>query len=75
MREREYHWDAWAFPFHESCWQILRLVRPGGEINAQGPFDICLSCPVQANTINYGHDYGRRAMFSKWDYCGDGFRR
>lgn len=69
-----YQLDAWGFPFHESCWKILALVRPGDEVNVQALFDICRSFPVQNNMINYGHDYGGMVLNEASDHSAESAR-
>lgn len=50
--------DAWGFPFHNSCWDLLALVRPDDYVDIQALFDILRSFPVQDGFINFGHTYG-----------------
>lgn len=64
--------QAWGFPFHESCMELLTLVRPGQAVNVQALFDICRSFPVQAGILNYGHDYGGCARYTIYgDQAGE----
>ena len=57
--------DTWGFAFHSACWEILCLARDGQEPNIQALFDVCRSFPMQEGIINYGHDYGARAFFTR----------
>ena len=55
---------AWGFPFHESCWRLLVLVRPGESVNVRALLDVFGSLPVQSGVLNFGHDYGGNACYS-----------
>lgn len=54
---------AWGFPFHDSCWEVLALTRPDGEVDARGLFKILWSFPIRKGIINFGHDYGGDACY------------
>lgn len=55
--------DSWGFPFHDACWEILNLARPGIQIDVQALFDIIWCYPHQDYMINFGHDYGGDAWY------------
>lgn len=57
---RTYESRAWGFPFHCSCWELLRASSPTGGIHIQTLFDLCRSFPVspEQGDLDFGHDYG-----------------
>lgn len=58
--------DAWGFPFHHSCWELIALIRPDDPMDIQTLFDVLRSFPVQDGFINFGHDYGGDAHYKSF---------
>ena len=61
--------DTWGFPFHDPCWQMIALVRPGDDdehADIQALFDVLGSFPVQDMLVNSGHDYGSDAHYQRF---------
>ena len=54
----------WGFPFPNSCWKVLEMVRPDEKIDIHCLFNICRSIPVQ-DGLNFGHDYGGIAQWEE----------
>ncbi|KAI1111547.1 hypothetical protein F5Y14DRAFT_424940 [Nemania sp. NC0429] len=51
--------SAWGFPFHCSCWEVLKASSPTNDVHIQSLFDLCRSFPTALGTIlDFGHDYG-----------------
>lgn len=51
--------SAWGFPFHCSCWEILKASSPTSDIQVQSLFNLCRSFPIPlSSTLDFGHDYG-----------------
>ncbi|KAF4449591.1 hypothetical protein F53441_7158 [Fusarium austroafricanum] len=53
--------DAWGYPFHSACWQILTTFRPIEQEDLQSILNLCRSVPKQRGMLNWGHGYGGRA--------------
>ncbi|KAI8629601.1 hypothetical protein F5Y19DRAFT_484524 [Xylariaceae sp. FL1651] len=50
--------SAWGFPFHCSCWELLKASSPTGDVHMQSLFDLCRSFPIKLGALDFGHDYG-----------------
>ena len=50
--------DAWGFPFHEACWDILTKTYSSRPLDIQATFEVCQSFPVLLDGIHFGHSYG-----------------
>ena len=55
--------DAWGFPFHESCWELIALIRPNDPVDVQALFNVLPFFPVQDGFVNFRHDYGGDAHY------------
>lgn len=50
--------EAWGFPFHAACWDLLAFAHPALESHLQVLFDILRSIPQKNGYLAWGHDYG-----------------
>ncbi|KAI9148850.1 hypothetical protein HJFPF1_10892 [Paramyrothecium foliicola] len=50
--------QAWAFPFHSACWQILSRSSHPEQLDCQALMSLCRSFPSKQGLLNWGHDYG-----------------
>ncbi|KAJ2992751.1 hypothetical protein NUW58_g2060 [Xylaria curta] len=60
--------SAWGFPFHCSCWELLKATSPTKDVNVQSLFDLCRSFPVLSGSLDFGHDYG--GLYCRRHYHG-----
>ncbi|KAI2636815.1 hypothetical protein GGS21DRAFT_513356 [Xylaria nigripes] len=60
--------NAWGFPFHQSCWELLEASSPTKHVNLQSLFGVCRLFPVRVGgVLDFGHDYGGLYPRANWD--------
>ena len=50
--------DAWGFPFHIPCWNILTGIQSQSSLNTQDLFNFLRSFPDHLGVLYFGHNYG-----------------
>ncbi|KFA49688.1 hypothetical protein S40293_01456 [Stachybotrys chartarum IBT 40293] len=50
--------QAWGFPVHSACWNILLRSFRIGPLHIRALFSLCRSFPAPQGLIDFGHDYG-----------------